>query len=55
MWILLLIFSRGSEDLMPPDLILISVQCIAAQEYWKDIDNIENNKDGANRLPCKYF
>ncbi|XP_069357757.1 BLOC-3 complex member HPS1 isoform X2 [Maniola hyperantus] len=29
--------SRGCEDLMPPDLILLSVQCIAAQEYWKEL------------------
>ncbi|XP_072932680.1 uncharacterized protein HPS1 [Epargyreus clarus] len=27
--------SRGSEDIMPPDLILLSIQCIAAQEYWE--------------------
>ncbi|XP_038214083.1 Hermansky-Pudlak syndrome 1 protein homolog [Zerene cesonia] len=41
--------SRGSEDLMPPDLILLSIQCIAAQEYWRDL---EKNLDSENlRLP----
>ncbi|XP_032516536.1 BLOC-3 complex member HPS1 [Danaus plexippus] len=28
--------SRGCEDLLPPDLILLSIQCIAAQEYWSE-------------------
>ncbi|XP_013193215.2 BLOC-3 complex member HPS1 isoform X2 [Amyelois transitella] len=43
--ILALYSSRGSEDLTPPDLKLLSIQCIAAQEYWKDTE--ESN----SRLP----
>ncbi|CAG4930040.1 unnamed protein product [Colias eurytheme] len=41
--------SRGSEDLMPPDLILLSIQCIAAQEYWRELE--KNNDTGNLRLP----
>ncbi|XP_045499224.1 Hermansky-Pudlak syndrome 1 protein homolog isoform X2 [Colias croceus] len=41
--------SRGSEDLMPPDLILLSIQCIAAQEYWRELE--KNNDPGNLRLP----
>ncbi|VVC94075.1 unnamed protein product [Leptidea sinapis] len=35
--------SRGSDDLMPPDLILLSIQCIAAQEYWNDLRKIDEH------------
>ncbi|CAK1555327.1 unnamed protein product [Leptosia nina] len=41
--------SRGSDDLMPPDLILLSTQCIAAQEYWSDLDQMGGDKN--SRLP----
>uniref|UniRef100_A0A2A4JQR1 FUZ/MON1/HPS1 first Longin domain-containing protein n=1 Tax=Heliothis virescens TaxID=7102 RepID=A0A2A4JQR1_HELVI len=41
--LLALYSSRGTEDLSPPDLILLSIQCIAAQEYWLEIKNEENN------------
>ncbi|KAI8421725.1 hypothetical protein MSG28_009700 [Choristoneura fumiferana] len=37
--------SRGTEDLTPPDLILMSIQCIAAQEYWKEIEETVEKKD----------
>lgn len=48
------IFSRGSEDLMPPDLILLSIQCIAAQEYWKDVNESNAKEIAPNSwLPCK--
>ncbi|CAG5028332.1 unnamed protein product [Parnassius apollo] len=40
--------SRGSEDLMPPDLILLSIQCIAAQEYWKDVNKSNSKAVGPN-------
>lgn len=48
--------SRGSEDLSPPDLILLSIQCIAAQEYWKDLNSEDSDEDNLeiNRLPCEY-
>ncbi|CAH0586983.1 unnamed protein product [Chrysodeixis includens] len=45
--LLALYSSRGSEDLSPPDLILLSIQCVAAQEYWKDVsdeESIENQE-----------
>lgn len=35
--------SRSSDDLSPPDLILLSIQCIAAQEHWKDA-KLEDNE-----------
>ncbi|XP_052741034.1 BLOC-3 complex member HPS1 [Bicyclus anynana] len=38
--------SRGCEDLMPPDLILLSVQCVAAQEYWREMR--ENDSTSEN-------
>ncbi|XP_059057339.1 BLOC-3 complex member HPS1 [Achroia grisella] len=41
--LLALYSSRGSEDLTPPDLILISIQCVAAQEYWKDVERISDD------------
>uniref|UniRef100_A0A1E1WUW6 FUZ/MON1/HPS1 first Longin domain-containing protein n=1 Tax=Pectinophora gossypiella TaxID=13191 RepID=A0A1E1WUW6_PECGO len=44
--LLALYSSRGSEDLTPPDLILMSIQCIAAQEYWKD-----KQEEQPTRLP----
>ncbi|CAH2084722.1 unnamed protein product [Euphydryas editha] len=34
--------SRGCEDLMPPDVILLSIQCIAAQEYWRELREVDN-------------
>ncbi|XP_045769604.1 Hermansky-Pudlak syndrome 1 protein homolog isoform X2 [Maniola jurtina] len=40
--------SRGCEDLMPPDLILLSVQCIAAQEYWKELRNTDSTNENAH-------
>ncbi|XP_050348373.1 BLOC-3 complex member HPS1 isoform X1 [Nymphalis io] len=44
--------SRGCEDLMPPDVILLSIQCIAAQEYWQELreNNDSNNCENA-RIP----
>ncbi|KAI5645968.1 hypothetical protein NE865_01861 [Phthorimaea operculella] len=48
--LLALYSSRGSEDLMPPDLILMSIQCIAAQEYWKETEKTEDSAD-QTRLP----
>lgn len=54
---MVIIFSRGSQDLTPSDLILLSVQAIAAQEYWNEIENSEDNKDqdakDNSHLPCK--
>ncbi|XP_022115144.2 Hermansky-Pudlak syndrome 1 protein homolog isoform X1 [Pieris rapae] len=47
--ILALYSSRGSDDLMPPDLILLSTQCIAAQEYWNDLDQLGGTQN--SRLP----
>lgn len=49
----LLFISRGSEDLAPPDLILMSNQCIAAQEYWKDCESTDEDGHNAIHLPCK--
>ncbi|XP_053604823.1 BLOC-3 complex member HPS1 isoform X2 [Plodia interpunctella] len=46
--ILALYSSRGSEDLLPPDLIMLSVQCIAAQEYWQDAKH--SSGDGQNEV-----
>ncbi|RVE41939.1 hypothetical protein evm_013407 [Chilo suppressalis] len=40
--ILALYSSRGSEDLTSPDLILMSIQCIAAQEHWEHFKNTES-------------
>ncbi|KAJ2951059.1 hypothetical protein O0L34_g5438 [Tuta absoluta] len=48
--LLALYSSRGSEDVSPPDLILMSIQCIAAQEYWKDIEKPEDSIE-QTRLP----
>ncbi|KAH9630508.1 hypothetical protein HF086_000721 [Spodoptera exigua] len=44
---------RGSEDLSPPDLILLSIQCIAAQEYWKEVSNEDSDENDPQivRLP----
>ncbi|XP_075975111.1 Hermansky-Pudlak syndrome 1 protein [Anticarsia gemmatalis] len=41
--LLALYSSRGSEDLAPPDLILLSIQCVAAQEFWQDYRDIDSN------------
>ncbi|XP_063891510.1 BLOC-3 complex member HPS1 isoform X1 [Helicoverpa armigera] len=51
--LLALYSSRGTEDLSPPDLILLSIQCIAAQEYWLEVQNEDNNPDNQEiiRLP----
>ncbi|KAJ0183268.1 hypothetical protein K1T71_001244 [Dendrolimus kikuchii] len=49
--LLALYSSRGSEDLSPPDLILLSVQCIAAQEYWKEHEKTNEDKAENDRLP----
>ncbi|KAJ8716627.1 hypothetical protein PYW07_003254 [Mythimna separata] len=51
--LLALYSSRGSEDLSPPDLILLSIQCIAAQEYWTDFNNDESDEGNQEiiRLP----
>ncbi|XP_041980121.1 Hermansky-Pudlak syndrome 1 protein homolog [Aricia agestis] len=45
--------TRGCEDLMPPDLILLSIQCVAAQEYWTELRQLEEeDKASSNvRLP----
>ncbi|CAH2047134.1 unnamed protein product, partial [Iphiclides podalirius] len=40
--------SRGSEDLMPADLILLSIQCIAAQEYWNNVKESKTNEVAPN-------
>ncbi|XP_068633952.1 BLOC-3 complex member HPS1 [Battus philenor] len=40
--------SRGSEDLTPPDLILLSIQCIAAQEYWRGANKSNVEDIGSN-------
>lgn len=48
--LLALYSSRGSEDLSPPDLILLSVQSIAAQEYWKEI-KIDDKTENIVQLP----
>lgn len=50
------ISSRGCEDLMPPDLILLSIQCIAAQEYWSELREIEESTYCENtHLPCEFL
>ncbi|CAB3254737.1 unnamed protein product [Arctia plantaginis] len=51
--LLALYSSRGSEDLAPPDLILLSIQCIAAQEYWQEHGNDTSTGDQQEivRLP----
>ncbi|CAH0683147.1 unnamed protein product [Spodoptera exigua] len=51
--LLALYSSRGSEDLSPPDLILLSIQCIAAQEYWKEVSNEDSDENDPQivRLP----
>ncbi|XP_063381363.1 BLOC-3 complex member HPS1 [Cydia fagiglandana] len=41
--------SRGTEELTPPDLILMSMQCIAAQEYWEEFGS--QDEDETIRLP----
>ncbi|KPJ04274.1 hypothetical protein RR46_01558 [Papilio xuthus] len=43
--------SRGSEDLMPPDLILLSFQCIAAQEHWRNVNKSDTNTASNSWLP----
>lgn len=40
--------SRGSEDLTPPDLIMLSTQCVAAQEHWAGVEKGDSQKDGSN-------
>lgn len=51
--LLALYSSRGSEDLAPPDLILLSIQCIAAQEYWQEHEKSEQDSENQEftRLP----
>ncbi|XP_063826393.1 uncharacterized protein LOC135075864 [Ostrinia nubilalis] len=49
--ILALYSSRGSEDLSAPDLILMSNQCVAAQEYWTNVDVGENGSHNSIHLP----
>lgn len=48
--LLALYSSRGSEDLAPPDLILLSIQCVAAQEYWQEHASTSDKQD-IIRLP----
>ncbi|XP_052755201.1 BLOC-3 complex member HPS1 [Galleria mellonella] len=48
--LLALYSSKGSEDLTPPDLILLSIQCVAAQEYWKNVEE-KNDDVQKTRLP----
>ncbi|KAG6448871.1 hypothetical protein O3G_MSEX005722 [Manduca sexta] len=43
--LLALYSSRSSEDLTPADLILLSIQCVAAQEYWKEFETDDNIGD----------
>ncbi|KAG7298953.1 hypothetical protein JYU34_017419 [Plutella xylostella] len=40
--------SRGSEDLTPPDLILLSIQAVAAQEYWREVEG----EGGSEKTAC---
>ncbi|KAL0830555.1 hypothetical protein ABMA28_002710 [Loxostege sticticalis] len=49
--ILALYSSRGSEDLTAPDLILMSNQCIAAQEYWANTEIGDNESHNSVHLP----
>ncbi|XP_047990758.1 uncharacterized protein LOC125229864 [Leguminivora glycinivorella] len=41
--------SRGTEELTPSDLILLSMQCIAAQEHWEETS--QDDDDETIRLP----
>lgn len=49
--LLALYSSRGTEDLSPPDLILLSIQCIAAQEFWDEQKNAGDGEKSMSYLP----